>query len=138
MLNYTGLANDAGVSPNTAKTRRSILERSYSLCRLHPFQRNFSKRLVKPPKLYFYDPGVVCSLLGIRDEGQVNLHYLKGVLFENLIITEFIKRNFHHGDNRQPYFGQDSTGKRSIACLWMERTLYRRKSNLVKRLLLLL
>ena len=116
MLNYTGLANDAGISPNTAKTRLSILESSYILYRLQPFHRNFSKRLVKLPKLYFYDTGVACSLLGIRDEGQVNLHYLKGALFENLIITEFIKRNFHHGDNQQPYFWQDNHGK-EIDCL---------------------
>jgi len=116
MLNYTGLANDAGISPNTAKTWLSILESSYILYRLQPFHRNFSKRLVKLPKLYFYDTGVACSLLGIRDEGQVNLHYLKGALFENLIITEFIKRNFHHGDNQQPYFWQDNHGK-EIDCL---------------------
>jgi len=119
LLNYTGLANDSGISPNTAKAWLSILESSFILYRLQPFQRNLSKRLVKSPKLYFYDTGVACSLLGIRDENQVNLHFMKGALFENLIINEFIKRNFHHGENRQPYFWQDSHGK-EIDCLLVD------------------
>jgi hypothetical protein len=116
LLNLTGLANDAGISPNTAKAWLSILESSYILYRLQPYHSNFNKRLVKSPKLYFYDTGVACSLLGLHDENQVNLHYLKGALFENLIINEFIKRNFHRGENYQPYFWQDSHGK-EIDCL---------------------
>ncbi|MEI7848202.1 MAG: ATP-binding protein, partial [Chloroflexota bacterium] len=116
LLNLTGLANDAGISPNTAKAWLSILESSYILYRLQPYHSNFNKRLVKSPKLYFYDTGVACSLLGLHDENQVNLHYLKGALFENLVITEFIKRNFHRGENYQPYFWQDSHGK-EIDCL---------------------
>ena len=116
LLNFAGLANDAGISPNTAKAWLSILESSYILYRLQPYHNNFNKRLVKSPKLYFYDTGVACSLLGLHDENQVNLHYLKGALFENLIINEFIKRNFHRGENYQPYFWQDSHGK-EIDCL---------------------
>jgi predicted AAA+ superfamily ATPase len=72
--------------------------------------------LVKSPKLYFYDTGIACSLLGIREKNQVNSHYLKGGLFENLILNEFIKRNFHRGENRLPYFWQDNHGK-EIDCL---------------------
>jgi hypothetical protein len=116
ILNYVSLASDAGISPNTAKAWLSVLESSYILYRLQPYYRNFSKRLVKSPKLYFHDTGVACSLLGIRDENQVNLHYMKGALFENLIIGEFIKRAFHRGENRQPYFWQDNHG-REIDCL---------------------
>ncbi len=116
LLNYASLASDAGISPNTAKAWLSILESSYILYRLQPYYRNFSKRLVKSPKLYFHDTGVACSLLGIRDENQVNLHYMKGALFENLVIGEFIKRAFHRGENRQPYFWQDNHGK-EIDCL---------------------
>lgn len=119
LLNYTGLATDAGISPNTAKAWLSILESSFIVYRLHPYHKNFSKRLIKSPKLYFYDTGVACSLLGIRDESQVNLHYLKGALFENLIINEFIKRAFHRGERRYPYFWQDSHGK-EIDCLLVE------------------
>ncbi len=116
MLNLASLATDAGISPNTAKAWLSVLESSYILYRLQPYFRNFNKRLVKSPKLYFYDTGVACSLLGIRDENQVTMHYMKGALFENLIINEFIKRNFHRGDNRLPYFWRDNHG-REIDCL---------------------
>lgn len=116
LLNYASLASDAGISPNTAKAWLSILESSYILYRLQPYYRNFNKRLVKSPKLYFYDTGVACSLLGIREESQVNLHFAKGALFENLIINEFIKRNFHRGENRMPYFWQDNHGK-EIDCV---------------------
>ncbi len=116
MINYASLASDAGISPNTAKSWLSILESSYILYRLQPYHRNFNKRLVKSPKLYFYDTGVACSLLGIRDENQIQFHYMKGSLFENLILNEFIKRNFNRGENRQPYFWQDNHGK-EIDCL---------------------
>jgi predicted AAA+ superfamily ATPase len=115
-LNYASLANDAGISPNTAKSWLSILESSYILYRLQPYHRNFNKRLVKSPKLYFYDTGVACSLLGIREQEQVNLHYMKGSLFENLILNEFIKRSFNRGENRQPYYWQENHGK-EIDCL---------------------
>lgn len=116
ILNYAGLASDAGISPNTAKSWLSILESSYILYRLQPYHRNFNKRLVKSSKLYFYDTGVACSLLGIRAEDQAHLHYMKGSLFENLILNEFIKRNFNRGENRLPYFWQDNHGK-EIDCL---------------------
>ena len=119
LLNHASLASDAGISPNTSKSWLSILESSYVLYRLQPFYRSFNKRLVKSPKLYFYDTGVACSLLGIRAENQVNLHYLKGALFENLIINEFIKRRFHRGENQMPYFWQDNHGK-EVDCLLME------------------
>lgn len=115
-LNYASLANDAGISPNTAKSWLSILESSYILYRLQPYHRNFNKRLVKSPKLYFFDTGLACSLLGIREQGQVISHYLKGSLFENLILNEFIKRSYNRGENRQPYYWQDSHGK-EIDCL---------------------
>lgn len=116
LLNYSSLANDAGISPNTAKSWLSILESSYILYRLQPYYRNFNKRLVKSPKLYFYDTGVACSLLSIRDEKQVSIHFMRGALFENLVINEFIKRNFHRGENRHPYFWQDNHGK-EIDCI---------------------
>lgn len=119
LLNLAGLANDAGISPNTARAWLSVLESSYILYRLQPYYRNFNKRLVKSPKLYFYDTGVACSLLGIRDESQVGLHYMKGALFENLVINEFIKRACHRGEDRQPYFWQDNHGK-EIDCLLVD------------------
>ena len=119
LLSYASLASDTGISPNTAKAWLSILESSYILYRLQPYHRNFNKRLVKSPKLYFYDTGVACSLLGIRDESQINLHYMKGALFENLVINEFVKRYFHRGENRHPFFWQDNHGK-EIDCLLVD------------------
>lgn len=119
LINYTSLANDAGISPNTAKAWISILETSYIVYRLQPYHKNFNKRLVKSPKLYFYDTGVACSLLGIRNENQVGTHFLKGALFENLIINEFIKYKFNRGQRRYPYFWQDSRGK-EIDCLLVD------------------
>ncbi len=119
LLNYTSLANDAGISPNTAKTWISILETSYIVYRLQPFHKNFNKRLVKSPKLYFFDTGLAYSLLGIHNENQINMHFLKGALFENLIINEFIKRDFHQGRRHYPYFWQDSRG-REIDCLLVD------------------
>jgi len=116
LLNYASLANDAGISPNTAKAWLSILEASFITYRLHPYHRNFNKRLVKSPKLYFYDTGLVCSLLGIREAHQVNTHFLKGALFENLVINEFIKRAFNRGERLYPYFWRDSRGN-EVDCL---------------------
>lgn len=115
-LNYASLANDAGISPNTAKSWISVLESSYILYRLQPYYQNFNKRLVKSPKLYFYDTGVACSLLGVRDQDQVQFHYLKGSLFENLILNEFIKRYFNRGETCQLYYWKDNHGK-EIDCL---------------------
>ena len=116
LLNLASLATDAGISPGTASAWLSVLESSYILYRLQPFHRNFNKRLLKSPKLFFFDTGIACSLLGIREADQVQLHYLKGSLFENLVINEFIKRNTNRGENRHPYFWQDNHGK-EIDCL---------------------
>lgn len=111
LLNYVSLASDAGISPNTAKAWLSILETSYVLYRLQPYHQNFTKRLVKASKLYFDDTGLVCSLLGIRRMEQVTTHFMKGALFENLILNEFIKTTLHRGERTYPYFWQDSRGK---------------------------
>lgn len=116
LLNYASLANDAGISPNTAKSWLSVLETSYIVYRLQPYHKNFNKRLVKAPKLYFYDTGLACSLLGIRSAEQVGTHFLKGGLFENLVINEFIKRARNMGDPGFPHFWRDSRGK-EIDCL---------------------
>lgn len=116
LLNYTSLANDAGISPNTVKTWLSVLEAAYIVYRLYPYHKNFNKRLIKAPKLYFYDTGLACSLLGIRQSEQVGIHFLRGALFENLIINEFVKRALHQGERPQLYFWQDNKG-REIDCL---------------------
>ena len=88
----------------------SILEESYILYFPRPDYNNFSKRLVKSPKLYFYDTGLACSLLEIRDTSQLASHYLRGGLFENLVINEFHKRNYNRGMEPSFSFWHDSTG----------------------------
>ncbi len=120
LLNYAGLANDAGISPNTARAWLSILEACYVVYRLPPHHRNFNKRLIKSPKLYFYDTGLACSLLGIRRVEQVDTHFLKGALFENLILNEFIKRSLNRGERPALYFWRDSQGH-EVDCLLEDR-----------------
>ncbi len=119
LLNYNSLANDAGISPNTAKAWLSVLETSFVVYRLRPYHQNFNKRLVKSPKLYFYDTGLACNLLGIQTADQVNTHYLKGALFENLVLNEFVKRTLNQGQRQYPYFWRDSNGN-EIDCLLVD------------------
>ena len=109
LLNFNSLATDAGISPNTAKSWLSILEASYIVYFLQPYYRNYSKRLIKAPKLYFYDTGLVCSLLGIDSVQQVQTYYAKGALFENLVINEFFKNRLHSGQVPRFYFWQNKT-----------------------------
>ncbi len=111
ILNISSLANDAGVSPNTAKAWLSILEASYIIYFLHPYHKNFNKRIIKSPKLYFYDTGLTCSLLGLEELIQVRTHYLKGALFENFIINEFIKHRLNNGKQPNLFFWQSKTKK---------------------------
>lgn len=104
VLNIHSLASDAGISPNTTKAWLSVLEASYILYFLQPHHKNFNKRLIKSPKLYFYDTGVACSLLGIESVSQLTTHYSKGSLFENLIINEFMKRRLNRGKSPNTFF----------------------------------
>jgi predicted AAA+ superfamily ATPase len=113
VLNITSLAVDAGISPNTAKSWLSILEASYIIHFLQPYYKNFNKRITKSPKLYFYDTGLVCSLVGIDSAEQVKTYHSKGALFENLIIKELIKERLHKGVNPRFYFWQ-SKNKQEI------------------------
>jgi len=109
IVNLNSLATDAGISPNTAKSWLSILEASYIIYFLQPYYKNFNKRIIKSPKIYFYDTGLACSLLGINSSDQVKTYHSKGALFENLIITELTKSRFHHGINPRFYYWQNKT-----------------------------
>ncbi len=108
-LNMQSLATDAGISPNTAKDWLSVLEASYVIHYLRPHHQNFNKRLVKSPKLYFCDTGLVCSLLGLEEVGQLRTHYLKGSIFENLVVNEQLKSRWHRGKPANAYFWQSKT-----------------------------
>jgi len=91
LLNLSALAADAGIAQPTAKAWISILEASYIVLRLPAFSRNLGKRLVKMPKLYFYDTGLACWLLGIRQPSHLRHHPLRGALVETWAVTEIIK-----------------------------------------------
>ena len=111
VLNYSSLANDCGVAVNTIKSWISVLEASYVLYLLPPHYENFNKRLTKSPKMYFYDTGLACSLLNIQEVEQVESHYLRGGLFENLVLTEILKFHYNQGKEALCYFWQDHIGK---------------------------
>ncbi len=110
ILNYSSLSIEAGVSVETIRNWVHILEASYICFLLKPYYKNFNKRIIKSPKLYFYDTGIICSLLNIQSVDQLKDHYIKGNLFENLIIAEILKKSFHHGEDPSVYFWQNKTG----------------------------
>ncbi len=116
LLDYTSLANDAGVSVNTAKGWISVLEASYVVILLHPYYRNLNKRIVKSPKLYFIDVGLASFLLNINNSRQITTHYLKGNLFENLVITEILKNRFNNARPANLYFYRDNN-KNEVDCI---------------------
>ena len=110
LLNLSSLARDCGITHNTAKAWISLLETSFILFLLRPYYENFGKRLVKMPKLYFYDTGLACSLLGLQHSQEITTHYLKGGLFENFVISEYIKQKYHQQQPVDYYFWPDKTG----------------------------
>lgn len=110
VLNLSGLANDCGITHNTAKAWLSVLEASYIIFLLKPHHKNFGKRLIKSPKLYFYDTGLAAWLLGINDAKQISIHAMRGSLFENLMTSELLKGRFNKGLASNVYFWRDNTG----------------------------
>lgn len=110
LLNLSSLGNDAGISHNTARQWLSILEAGYVVKLLRPYYRNFGKRLIKAPKLYFLDTGVAAFLLSITGKTQLESHPLKGALFESFVISELLKRRFNRGQTDNLYFFRDSKG----------------------------
>lgn len=110
LLNISALASEAGITANTAKSWLAVLESSDLIHLLPPYFRNFGKRLVKMPKLYFLDTGLACWLLGIRSEDMLSLHPMRGALFENWVIGEFIKARYNQGQPADLYFWRDNNG----------------------------
>lgn len=110
LLNLSSLALDAGISQPTAKSWLSILEATFIVFRLQPFFRNIGKRLVKAPKLHFYDSGLVCWLLGIRDPAQLAVHPLRGSIFETWVVSEIVKHRFNRGEHAGLYYYRDRQG----------------------------
>ncbi len=110
LLNLSSLAVECGVAVSTAAAWISVLEASYICYLLKPDHNNYAKRLVKTPKLYFYDTGLACSLLDIRTADQLSAHYMRGALFEDLVVNEFVKTSYNKGVEPELTFWRDNGG----------------------------
>ncbi len=110
LLNLSNLATETGVDVKTANSWLGVLETSFIVFRLQPYYRNFNKRVVKMPKLYFYDTGLASTLLGIESPTQLTLNHYRGNLFENLVVVEMLKRRFNMGKQNNLFFWRDNTG----------------------------
>lgn len=110
-FNASSFANELGVSVPTIQDWFSILEASFVVYRLQPYFRNQGKRLIKSPKIYFYDTGLVCYLLGIETTTHLNTHPVRGNLFENMIVIEFLKSRYNQGRDSNIYFYRDNQQK---------------------------
>jgi predicted AAA+ superfamily ATPase len=110
LLNLSSLATECGITHNTAKAWISVLEASYLVFLLRPHTVSFNKRLVKMPKLYFYDAGLATWLLGIRTPEQMETHPLRGNIFETFIIGELLKSRLNSGEKPAFFFWRDNNG----------------------------
>lgn len=110
LLNLSNIGNELGIDGKTVRSWLSVLEAGFIIFFLQPYFRNFKKRIIKRPKLYFYDTGLLCSLLGLNNPAQLMSHYLRGALFENFIIGEYLKIKRHQGATPNIYFWQDNSG----------------------------
>lgn len=117
ILNITQLASDAGISHTAARHWLSVLEASYIIFLLKPYYNNFNKRIVKSPKLYFYDSAMVCQLLGIDSPNHLSLHSQRGAIFEGLVITTLVKQFMNSGQAADSiYYWRDAHGH-EVDCL---------------------
>ncbi|GHS93882.1 ATPase [Bacteroidia bacterium] len=108
-FNANNLSIEIGVSIPTIQEWLSVLEASYVVFRLHPFYRNIGKRLIKTPKLYFYDTALACFLLGIENESHLETHPLRGMLFENYVVLELLKNRYNAGKDNNLLFYRDKS-----------------------------
>ena len=111
LLNLSSLANDCGITSVTAKEWLSVLDACYLVKIIHPYHQNFGKRLVKTPKLFFLDVGLMAWLLGIKQSSQLDLHPMRGHLFETWVVTEFIKDFYNKGSQAPLFFWRDHNGQ---------------------------
>jgi hypothetical protein len=117
LLNLNSLANECGISQPTAKSWISVLETSYIVYQLQPYHTNFNKRITKSPKLYFYDTGLLCFLLKIKDATSIKTSPYKGGLFENFVINEYLKQNYHQNLMLDFWFWRDAVGH-EVDLIW--------------------
>lgn len=110
-INLSSLSIETGVSAPTVSAWISLLKASYIVYSLHPYFANISKRLTKTPKLYFYDSGVLCYLLGIEKASQLDTHPMRGAIFENIAVTEMIKNRYNIAKEPNLYFYRENSGR---------------------------
>lgn len=110
LLKLSSLGSDCGVTHTTARRWISVLETSFLVTLLRPHHRNFNKRLIKSPKLYFLDTGLLCYLLRIRSPEELRIHASRGAVFESFVISEFLKNYLNRGEEPDLHFWRDSTG----------------------------
>jgi predicted AAA+ superfamily ATPase len=108
VINYSSLGNDCGLSVPSVKKWLSILETSYIIYTLNPYSLNINTRITKTPKIYFYDTGLLCSLLEIKSINDLSLHFAYGSIFENFVISELLKTQCNKGERKNLYFLRDS------------------------------
>jgi len=116
-FNASAVSNEVGVAVNTIRSWLSILAASYVVYLLHPYYTNIGKRLTKTPKLYFYDTGMAAFLLGITTEQQMDVHPLRGALFENMVINDMMKLDLNRGNNMQQLFFYRDKSQREVDVL---------------------
>jgi len=116
VVNLESLGNDCGINHSTVSAWLSLLEASYIIFSLYPYYKNFGKRLVKSPKLYFVDTGLACSLLNIKSDQELDAHYLRGGLIESFIISDIRKQRYNQDQQPNMYFWRDHTGN-EIDCI---------------------
>lgn len=124
ILNYSALADDCGIALDTAKRWLSLLITSFLVFLVPPHHRNFNKRVIKSPKLFFYDTGLVCRLLGIKSAEQARTHPMRGALFENLVVSECMKAYMHQRQTPPLYYWRDQTGHELDLIVEEEGVLY--------------
>ena len=110
LVNLSSLGNDCGIDQTTVKRWLSVLEVSFIIKLMRPYYKNFNKRLIKSPKLYFLDTGLISYLLGIRTASQIESHPLRGALFESFVVSELLKSRFNSGKTDNLYFFRDNVG----------------------------
>jgi hypothetical protein len=117
VINLSSLGNDCGINHSTVKEWIALLEASYVVFSLYPYYKNFGRRLIKAPKLYFVDTGLACSLLKIRSAEELSDHYLRGGLVESFIIGDLLKQQYNLEQQPTLYFWRDHNG-REIDCVF--------------------
>lgn len=119
LLNLNALANECGISQPTAKAWLSVLESSFIVFQIQPYFSNFNKRVTKSSKLFFYDTGLLSFLLKIKDADSLKISKHKGAVFENFIVSEFVKLNYHQNKLRDIFFWRDAVGH-EVDLVWQD------------------